>query len=221
MNSETIWRRAHRFRVLLAVACVTCMELTASARVRATSIDVGRSEIVTAPSEFDLSQRQWKVVGDATAAAAGLAIEQPGVRTAEKRSALAIQKTAMIKNADVSLRLKTDGGESGEGGGIALRLSDTQDYYLVRADALRDRVVFSRVSDGASNEIVGVDADIASRTWHTLRVRAVDDEFTVSLDGTWVFTGFDKTLSEPGRIALWTNGDSATRFDRIEIAPLP
>jgi hypothetical protein len=36
-----------------------------------------------------------------------------------------------------------------------------------------------------------------------------------------VFTGFDRTLSKPGRIALWTKGDSVTRFDQIEIAPLP
>jgi hypothetical protein len=79
----------------------------------------------------------------------------------------------------------------------------------------------SLVSNGASKEIEAVDADIASHSWHTLTVRAKDDEFVVSLDGTWVFTGFDKTLSQAGRIALWTQGDSVTRFDSIAITPLP
>jgi hypothetical protein len=102
-----------------------------------------------------------------------------------------------------------------------VRLSSPQDYYLVQVDALRDRVLFSRVSDGTSEEVVAVDADIASHSWHTLTVRAVDNEFTVSLDGIWVFTAFDRTLSQAGRIALWTKGDSVTRFDQIEIAPLP
>jgi hypothetical protein len=46
--------------------------------------------------------------------------------------------------------------------------------------ALRDRVLFSLVSNGASEEIAGVDADIASHTWHTLAVRTKDDEFVVS-----------------------------------------
>jgi hypothetical protein len=32
---------------------------------------------------------------------------------------------------------------------------------------------------------------------------------------------FDKTLSRAGRIALWTEGDSCTRFDSISIIPLP
>jgi hypothetical protein len=76
------------------------------------------------------------------------------------------------------------------------------------------------VSNGASEEIAGVDADIASHSWHTLTVRAVDNQFTVSLDGVWVFTGFDRTLSRAGRVALWTKGDSITRFDQIEIEPL-
>jgi len=102
-----------------------------------------------------------------------------------------------------------------------MRLSSPQDYYLVQVDALRDRVVFSRVSNGASEEIAAVDADVASHSWHTLTVRAKDDEFVVSLDGVWAFTAFDKTLSQAGRIALWTKGDSVTRFDQIEIAPLP
>ncbi len=88
-------------------------------------------------------------------------------------------------------------------------------------DALRDRVLFFRTNDGASEEMAGVDADVSSHSWHELKVRVVDDQFTVSLDGTWVFTAFDKTFSLPGRIALWTKGDSVTRFAQIEIVPLP
>jgi hypothetical protein len=77
------------------------------------------------------------------------------------------------------------------------------------------------VSNGASEEIAGVDADIASHTWHTLDVRAKDDEFVVSLDGIWMFTVFDKALSQAGHLALWTKGDSRTRFDSVAITPLP
>ncbi len=220
LNGKFVRDRARAFRVLLAVACVTCVELGASAQDAAAHIDIGTSEIGAPPSEFDLSQGRWTVVGDATATA-GLAIEQSGLQTTENRFPLAIYKTASLKNAEISLRIKADGGTSDRGGGVAVRLSSPQDYYLVQVDALRDRVLLSRVSDGASEDIVGADADIASHSWHTLTVRAVDNEFTVSLDGIWVFTGFDRALSQAGRIALWTKGDSVTRFDQIEIAPLP
>jgi hypothetical protein len=213
-------RRARIFGALLAVACVTSPELGVSGQDAATNIDIGANKIGAAPTAFDMSQGQWTVVGDATATG-GLAIEQSGVQTTEDRFPLAISKTASPKNAEISLRLKASGGKSDRDGGLALRLRTPENYYLVELDALRDQVLFSLVNDGASNEIVAVDADIASHTWHTLTVRAVNDEFVVSLDGNWVFTGFDKTLSQAGRIALWTKGDSVTRFDSIAITPLP
>jgi hypothetical protein len=218
--------RARIFGVFAVVACVTGARSGACANQPATYIDIGKNGIGAPPAEFDLPRRaedrqgKWTIVHDGTATA-GLAIEQSGVETTEGRFPLAISKTAPQKNVEVSLRLKATGGTSDRDGGIALRLRAPNNYYLVQLDALRDRVLFSLVTDGVPEEIVGVDADIASHTWHTLAVRASDDQFIVSLDGTWVFTGFDRTLSEPGRIALWTKGDSVTRFDSIAITPLP
>lgn len=206
------------------LAAVACTEV--GARAQTTGFDAGRNDFGVSLDAFDLlpsgadQRSQWREVHDTTAAA-GLAIEQPGMDATEDRFPLAIYKTASFKNVEISLRLKAAGGKLDQGGGVAVRLSSPQNYYLVQLDALRDRVLFSHVSDAASEEIVGVDADIAPHSWHTLAVRAVDDEFTVSLDGTWVFTAFDKTLSQAGRIGLWTKGDSVTRFDSIAITPLP
>jgi hypothetical protein len=36
-----------------------------------------------------------------------------------------------------------------------------------------------------------------------------------------MFTGFDKSLSQPGHVALWTKANSVTRFDSIAITALP
>jgi hypothetical protein len=100
-------------------------------------------------------------------------------------------------------------------------MSSPQDYYLVQVDALREEILLARIKDGISEEIASVDADVTSHGWHTLSLRAVDNEFTVSFDGSWAFTGFDRTLAQPGSVALWTKGDSVTRFDDIKITPLP
>jgi hypothetical protein len=221
LGSGSISARARFFGVLLGVVCAACPELGATSQLTATAtIDVGTDGIGTPPAEFDLSQGQWTIVRDATAEA-GQALEQSGVATAEDRFPLAIYKNATIKNVEINLRLRADGGESDRGGGIAVRMSSPQDYYLVQVDARREMVLFLCVSDGVTEELASVDADITSHSWHALTVRAVDNQFTVSLDGTWVFTAFDKTLSQPGRIALWTKGDSVTRFDSIAITALP
>jgi hypothetical protein len=226
LKIKSMWDRARILCVFLTVACVTCAELGARTQDAAADIDIGKNEIGAPPAEFELpplgdgKQGLCTLVRDATAKA-GVAIEQAGVQTSEDRFPLAIWKTASLKNAEISLRLKIAGGKSDQGGGVAVRLRTPENYYLVQLDALRDRVLFSLVSNGASEEIAGVDADIASHTWHTLAVRTKDDEFVVSLDGIWMFTAFDKTLSQAGRIALWTEGDSLTRFDSITITPLP
>jgi hypothetical protein len=78
-----------------------------------------------------------------------------------------------------------------------------------------------QVSNGVAEEIVGVDADIAADVWHTLAVRAQDDRFAVYLDGAWIFTGYDKSLTHAGRIALWAEPGSITRFDHLTMGPTP
>jgi hypothetical protein len=159
--------RARIFCAFVALACVTGAGSGARADA-ATHIDIGKNGIGAPPAEFDLLRRgengqgKWTIVHDGTAMA-GLAIEQSGVEATEDRFPLAISKTAPLKNAAISLRLKATGGTSDRDGGIAVRLKTPDDYYLVQLDALRDRVLFSLVTNGVPEEIVGVDADI-SRT---------------------------------------------------------
>ena len=60
-----------------------------------------------------------------------------------------------------------------------------------------------------------------SNEWHTLRLKAEDERFTIGFDGKTLFTSTDKTLANAGRVALWTKSDSVTRFDQIAIDVLP
>jgi len=222
LAAPRVVRRAHLGPALLAAALLACA-LPANALEPKATIDVGHN-VGAPPAHFDFlpageeQRNPWTLIEDGTAAA-GLAIERRSTPSTVDHS-LAIYSVAPPKDAEISLRIKATGGTEDQGGGIALRLAGPDSYYLVEMDARRDRVVFLRVANGAAEEIVGVDADIATNEWHRLAVRAVDDEFVVSLDGVWAFTAFDKVLSSSGRIALWTASDSITRFDQIEIEPL-
>jgi len=96
----------------------------------------------------------------------------------------------------------------------------------VRNTSISPDVLYARLGSEEAPIVVDVrsDADFASP--ETL----VADAFHRSpdhveqwrtVDEIWAFTGFDKTLPQARRIALWTKGHSVTRFDQIEIAPLP
>jgi hypothetical protein len=133
-------------------------------------------------------------------------------------STLRIYPAEPPRNFEITVAFKpaTAGGQAG----IALRLLTPRDYYLVELDTAANTVAFDRIGGGEVAQIAQVEADIAVDTWHALQIRAEDERFTVSLDGRWLFTAYDTTLSRAGRIALWSKDGSAVRFDRIVILPL-
>jgi hypothetical protein len=131
---------------------------------------------------------------------------------------VAIYRADAPQNFEIDLRLNptSDAAE----GGIALRFLSPRDYYAVRIDGRRERVAFLRVSDGRAEEIVSAERRVAANAWHSLSVRAEGNRFTVTLDGTWLFTAYDATLREAGRLAVWTAPGSGVRFDAIAVRAL-
>jgi hypothetical protein len=130
--------------------------------------------------------RSWAVVTDKTASS-GIAVKHTQMASTEEPQTLAICQSGALKNSDISVRFKVLHGAHG-GAGVAFRLATPEVYYLVKIDARRNRAMLLLVNNGAEEEIVAVDADVAVDAWHSLAVRAQDDRFTVYLDGTWTFT---------------------------------
>jgi glycosyl hydrolase family 59 (putative galactocerebrosidase) len=178
------------------------------------------------PADFDFGRTgqgtpgQWAVVADATAAG-GRAIEQSSADRTDYRFPLAIFRPLSAKNVEVSLRFKAVAGAVDRAGGVAVRVADADNYYVVRANALEDNVRFYRVVEGSRQQIAGADLKVSAGAWHTLGLKAEGNRFTVTFDGKALYTAIDDTMADAGRVALWTKADSVTRFDRIEIKPLP
>jgi hypothetical protein len=124
------------------------------------------------------------------------------------------------RNVDVVVRFKPVAGKVDQAGGIAVRLTTPDDYYVARANALEDNVRFYRVVKGKREQLQGANVKVAPNQWHTLSLRAEGDKFTVAFDGKPLFTGRDKTFDNTGKAALWTKADSVTYFDSIAITPL-
>src|SRR5262249_2507407 len=148
-------------------------------------------------------------------------IEQSDADKTDYRFPLAIYRAISARNVEVSLRFKAVRGTVDRAGGIAVRVADADNYYVVRANALEDNVRFYRVVKGSRQQIEGANVKVASDVWHTLGLKAEGNRFTVTYDGKELYTATDDTFANAGRVALWTKADSVTRFDRIEIKPLP
>ena len=161
---------------------------------------------------------QWAIVVDPTAAG-GRAIAQTSPDKTDYRFPLAIYKSYSGKNLEVSVRFKPVSGSVDQAGGIAVRLQSSDDYYVVRANALEDNVRFYRVIKGKREQLAGANTKVATNTWHILTLKAEGDRFTVTYDGKELYTTRDGTFTDAGKVALWTKADSVTYFDTFIINP--
>jgi len=190
------------------------------------SIAIAKMELGAPPAGFQFARTgqgdlgRWIVVSDETSSA-GRAIEQSSTDRTDYRFPLAILDSIVAKNVDVSLKFKPVAGHVDQAGGIAVRVLDGDNYYVVRANALEDNVRFYRVVKGRRQEIDGVNTKVTSGEWHSLGLIAQGDHFTIKFDGKTLFTTSDKTFPGAGKVALWTKADSVTRFDQIAINVLP
>jgi hypothetical protein len=219
----TMIENARRAALAASIVVLTFGAVTPIAAIAA--IDITQGGLGSEPAEFEFSRTgpgplgQWNVVSDPSAVG-HVAIEHVSHDFHEDRYQLAIYKPTSVKNVAVAARFKIVGGTM-QSAGVALRLADERNYYAVTVSALDSRVDLYRVLDGRLERIAGVDADVVTDHWQTLAVKAEGDQFTVSLDARPLFTAWDRTFLSDGRIALWTEDDNITRFDQIEITPLP
>jgi len=162
---------------------------------------------------------RWDSVAD-DGGTAGRAVEQSSDDPTDGRFPLLIRMATAPANVTVRVRIKPMAGSVDRAGGIALRLLDRDNYYVVRANALEGNVRFYKVVAGRRMQLTGADVPVASGVWHDLAVTAQDDRFTVSFDGRELFAATDATIGTPGKIAFWTKADSVTRFDRLDVEEL-
>ena len=217
------------FRPLAAILTIAVagalMPTISPAQNATTQIDISRMALGLPPDGFtfwrtgDGDVGEWPVLKDPTAIV-GEAIAQTSKDPTDYRFPLAIYKPISAENVDVVVRFKPNGGDVDQAGGIVVRLTTPDDYYVVRANALEGNVSFYRVVKGQREQIKGADTNVASNEWHTLGLRAEGDWFTISFEGKQLFTARDNTFAGPGKVALWTKADSVTHFDMITITPL-
>ncbi len=192
----------------------------------AETLSFGDAELGAPPGDFEFWRTgsggpgQWTVVRDPSAEG-GKALEQTSTDKTDYRFPLAIYKPFSGQNVVVSIRFKPVAGTVDQAGGLAIRLTTPDDYYVVRANALEDNVRFYRVVKGKREQLQSASVKVAANQWHALEIRAEGSRFTIAYDGRTLYTATDRTFSQAGKVALWTKADSVTRFDRLEFGNLP
>ena len=227
-DSEPVSFRPQRtlLGVALAASLLVCLGIPSSAEGEINMIQFDRMTVGSPPPGFLFARTgqgtegKWNVVADPTAEA-GIAIEQTSTDTTDYRFPLAIHGSLSMKNGKAQIRFKAVAGKVDRAAGIAVRVDNSDNYYIARANALEDNVRFYRVVAGKRQQLGTANIRVTSGEWHTLTLEAQDQRFAVTYDGAMLFEVTDDTFTKAGGVALWTKADSVTRFDSMMVTPTP
>lgn len=159
---------------------------------------------------------KWSVIEDKTAPVGSKVLAQTSTDRTDYRFPLAIFEQ-VARDAMVAVRFKAVSGEVDRAAGIALRLSDANNYYVVRANALEDNVRLYKVLAGQRMQFAGANVKVSSGVWHQLGFDVRGNRLEVFFNGKSLYSATDATFAGAGHVALWTKADSVTHFDELII----
>ncbi|MGE0143321.1 MAG: hypothetical protein AB7I19_05720 [Planctomycetota bacterium] len=119
----------------------------------------------------------------------------------------------------IAVRVRADGGEEDQGGGVFWRGRGPTDYYITRWNPLEDNVRLYKVERGVRTQFASAKVT-ATPGWHDLVVEVRGGRMTVAFDGKALLDHTDATFSGAGHVGLWTKADAATSFDDLVVTAL-
>lgn len=130
-----------------------------------------------------------------------------------------------LKNVELTVKIKGVKGEMDQGGGFVWRYINADNYYVVRANPLEDNVVLYKVENAKRTDLplvgkgrtYGADVPPLGEGWNTLKIKVVDNIFSVYLNDNQIFQVKDDTFKNAGKVGLWTKADAVTYFDVFEV----
>jgi 3-keto-disaccharide hydrolase len=135
---------------------------------------------------------------------------------------LLIYDDANLGDFTLTTRIKTVKGVMEQMAGIAFRVQNETNYYIVRASSLGNTFKFYKVLNGQRGPLVGPDVAIPLGVWHELKIECKGSEIHCSLDGKELISVTDKVNElTSGKIAFWTKSDSVSYFTDTKLVYTP
>jgi hypothetical protein len=122
----------------------------------------------------------------------------------------------------LTTRFKTVRGAAEQMAGIAFRIQNETNYYVVRASSLGKTFKFYRVVNGVRGVPVGPEVPVPGGVWHEMTVECKNNQIRALLDGKELINLTDKVDPlKSGKIGFWTKSDSVSYFADTKIIYTP
>ena len=186
--------------------------LLCTANAMATSLSFDADTVGHAPSGWTCGATgkgapRWTVETDATATPRRL-LRQSGAAPFP----WCVKNETALADGWVEVRFRPLAGREDQAGGVVWRFKNGDNYYVARANALENNVSLYYTEGGVRRTLKYVDAPVAAKAWHTLRVEFAGSRIVVSLDGRRRIELDDTHIGGAGAVGVWTKADSVTEF---------
>jgi hypothetical protein len=224
MNQPRYWKK-FELMATLTLALIAAMT-TASAQTGKRTWSFDQDPAGKLPVNFTSALTgggrigQWAVTKEASAPSPPNVLAQTSTDPTDYRFPLAVAEDTSYKDLALSVKFKAVSGKVDQAAGLVFRLKDSDNYYIVRANALEDNLRLYHVVKGRRVQFAGANFKVTSNAWHEIKVEARGNKFKCYYDGQLKITAEDSTFNDAGKIGLWTKADSVIYFDDLTVEDL-
>lgn len=127
---------------------------------------------------------------------------------------------------DVTVQIHSSGSHDQSEAGIAIAVTDRDNYYAVTLQPSTGLVTTRRVTNGIVTVLGQVTTKLAANPWHTIRVQRINflhldkGRLAVYIDGAQVAAVDDTVLPQEGQIGMIALGPAEAQFDSLHMLDL-
>jgi hypothetical protein len=222
-----------RYRFLWLLAA-----LSLSARAAELKFDFGDFSVNQTPRGFRsalLGQGKpgdWKVVMDevppllapltskAPVVTRRAVLAQLSQDPTDERFPLLIYDGDTFGDFTLTTKFKLVGGELEQMAGVAFRIQNETNFYVIRVSA-RNNIRFYKVVNGQRGDLIGPSVEIPKGVWHELSVECKGNQIRCRLNGKEAIPALTDNTFARGKIGFWTKSDSISYFTDTKLTYTP
>ncbi len=121
----------------------------------------------------------------------------------------------------LTTRFKTVRGAREQMAGVAFRIQNETNCYVVRASSLGSTFRFYKVVNGERGTVIGPEVQVPGGVWHDLAVECKGHEIRCRLDDKELIPPLTDNSFLSGKIGFWTKSDSVSYFCDTKIVYVP
>ncbi len=127
---------------------------------------------------------------------------------------------------DVTVQVRSPTMKEQSEAGIAIAVTDSNNYYAITLQTATGLVTTRHVTDGVATVLGQVTTKLFPKLWHTIRVQRINflhldkGRLAVYIDGAQVAAVDDAVLPQEGHVGLIAFGPSDAQFDGLHVLDL-